>query len=221
MRLVVDNFEKLAGSTPIKSTSDKSSLSRTSKQYVGNRDHSGRKPRCFHIETVLGRTIRPDSLESSAANAAGPSTKEITSCLLRMDTSAITFRNMLQEAKRADASENHFSHNVGMIAARKKQEAKAEVGRTIIDRVLWLEQRMKNIEGDDFARSAFAERMGLTYGAYKNSLTRGGFRVVNLTLLAKSLDVSLDFICGLTDECKPLAERQPRPTLWDAQKASR
>lgn len=221
MELVVNNFSNRTGSTPIKSTLDQSRPQRASRQYTKNSDHSGKKPRFLHIETVFGRTLRPDSLESAPAKADGSPRKEITSTLLRMDTSGITFRNMLQEAKSADASKPAISHNVGMATVQRKQKAKDELGRTVIDRVLWLEQRMRNIEGADFARSAFAERMSLTYGAYKNALARGGFRAVNLALLARSLDVSLDFICGLTDECRPLTEKRPRPTLWEAEKISR
>lgn len=221
MRLVVDNFSYRAGSTPIKFLPAISTFERTRMQNAGNNAHSGRKPRCLHIETVLGRTVRPASTDSASAKAAGPPHNEIKSLFLNIGDSTITFRNMLQDAKCADAPESSFSHNVGMTAVRKKQEAKEELNKTVIDRVLWLEQRMRAVEGDDFTRDAFAERMGLTYGAYKNALSRGGFRVVNLTLLAQSLDVSLDFICGLIDECKPLAERRPRPTLWEAEKIAR
>jgi hypothetical protein len=88
------------------------------------------------------------------------------------------------------------------------------MGQVTVDRVKWLESQT------DEQRQDFARRMGLTYGAYKNALERGSFRTTHLIKLALSLDVSLDFICGLTDDVRSVAPRQQEKTFWEMQKTA-
>ena len=118
----------------------------------------------------------------------------------------ITFCNAKQASKRPSAIAFRLSQNVKM-AAQPKEESVVALNE-VAGRVAWLEQRMSE------SRTDFAARMGLSYGAYKNALPRGSFRMVNLIKLAKSLDVSLDFICALSNKPKPIRTSEIPATFW-------
>lgn len=159
------------------------------------------------MDTVFGL-----SPSNSAATADGPPRRPITSRDLHIGKLDITFCKVLQEAKRDVAALSPYSHNVSM--ARKPDDYD-ETAAQMKANILWLEKR------SGLERTEFANRMGLSYGAYKNALDRPGFRTKYLVKLAKSLDVSMDFVCGLTTELRPLSPQTIREaTFWELTQAA-
>lgn len=77
-----------------------------------------------------------------------------------------------------------------------------------VDNILWLERQ----SGQE--RTAFAARMGMTYQGYISAIRRGRFQLQHLCALARSLDISLDFLAGLHDEPTPLARNRAQ-TFWE------
>lgn len=61
----------------------------------------------------------------------------------------------------------------------------------------------------------FSERMGLEYNAFKNSLTRKSFSLESIMRLADNLDISMDFLCGFSNNPATLYTRQNNE-FWDA-----
>ena len=193
LSLVIDNSSVSSSRTP----------SALAKRLNGSCQRYGIAPRQRHVATVLGRA------PSFSASAAGPPKRVIKSSGLHIETRDITFCNMAQTTFCDDDLLIPSLQTAPM--ARLSSQDKA-MGQLTIDRVKWLESQTDEQRGD------FARRMGLTYGAYKNALERGSFRTVNLIKLAVSLDVSLDFICGLTDDLRSVAPRRQQKTFWEIQK---
>jgi hypothetical protein len=81
-------------------------------------------------------------------------------------------------------------------------------------------QAIKNIEalranlGEN--HTDFAKRMGMKYNAYDNAMKRRRFALRRLYMLARSADVTLDFLVGLTAHARPIELPGDRPpTLWE------
>lgn len=76
------------------------------------------------------------------------------------------------------------------------------------DRVRWLWEQSGEPATD------FAARMGTDYKTFKAGLDRRSFALHHLMLLAQSLNLTLDFICGLTDEPARISKPEKRPDFW-------
>lgn len=194
-RLVIDNSSSSSSGMP----------SALAKRLSGSCQRYGIAPRQRHVATALGRA------PSLPASAEHPPKRVIKSSGLHIDPSHITFRYVRQTTNCDNDVLTLPAQNVRM--ARLSSHDR-EMGQVTVDRVKWLESQT------DEQRQDFARRMGLTYGAYKNALERGSFRTTHLIKLALSLDVSLDFICGLTDDVRSVAPRQQEKTFWEMQKTA-
>lgn len=207
LRLVIDNAGKSSGLRPPRSARMRRSW---------RKDH-GHQSLYFQVETLPGLISSLMSSDRPPATAFGPPNKKIKSSILRMMEDDITFCEVKQVAKCTDAQFLPFSQNVIMAKRQSAIDEKRELATRTAERVRALELLYRELR-PSCTREEFAAKMGLSYGAYKNALDRGGFRMPNLIKLAKSLDVSMDYICGLTDSIEPLSPRLPEPTLWEAKK---
>ena len=198
--LVVDNSSPSDSSTP---------CSRASRS--NRKCHlAGIQPRQRHIEMVFDRT--PGKCR---AKADGPPNREIMSVVSSMGNSDITKCNVSQASKCDAVIFRVLSQSVDMSKSSDKQDKAAALiraaalNRAAADRVASLEK----LSGDD--RKTFARRMGLTYGAYKNALSRKQFTGAGLMSLALSLEASLDYVTALTDEAAPLNRPAKPKTFWE------
>lgn len=67
----------------------------------------------------------------------------------------------------------------------------------------------------------FAARMGLKYNAFNEGLQRQSFALHSVILLAENLNVSLDYLCGLTEEPSPIKAAKPTRDFWEIVKENR
>lgn len=67
--------------------------------------------------------------------------------------------------------------------------------------------------------TAFAARMGLSYGAFKNRVSEGSFATHSLVRLSASLNLSLDYICCLIPEPAPIPTSEAAPDFWTAKRS--
>ena len=192
--LVVDN-----SSSSLNSTSCSRAKRNKTKCHL-----AGIPPRNRHIETVFDRTPG-----KSCAKADGPPNREITSVMSLMDNSDITNCNVPQASKCAGAAGNRISHAVSMKKLEVKKIDGAVLDRRAAERVAQIEDHM------DEDRKVFAARMGLSYGAYKNALSRKKFTGTSLLNLAVDIDASLDFVCGFVNEPRHLRAAKAVKTFWD------
>lgn len=92
---------------------------------------------------------------------------------------------------------------------KSDREGDRELRRQIAARVVHLWE----LSGED--KTDFAARMGLTYNAFKEQLRRESFASHSLVRLAQDLELSLDYICCLSDEPTPPRRSDKRRTYWD------
>ena len=71
--------------------------------------------------------------------------------------------------------------------------------------------------------TVFAARMGVEYKDYKGWVERESIELAYLVKLAQTLNVSLDYLCCITDDPHPPAHAAPTRDYWslraDAEKA--
>lgn len=194
LRLVVDNSRANFG---VISTPASSSSSRTAP-----RQCHGTVPRRPHIDTECG--LRP----SLRLTALGPPRDETDLSSLRITSRRITYCDVLQAIKSDAAVPCQISHHVSMT-----RRSEAEIADQMVANIQWL------FDESGETKKAFAERMGMTYGAFYLAMQRKSFKSEHIVALAQSLDISMDFISGLITEVQPLRPVQPsRPTFWDFNK---
>ena len=84
--------------------------------------------------------------------------------------------------------------------------------------------RVENVRLEiDETQTEFAARMGVDYKDYKGWIKRESIELPPVIKLAQSLNISLDYLCCITDEPHPPANRTPARDFWslraDAEKA--
>lgn len=111
---------------------------------------------------------------------------------------------MRQAINSSDALANHLSQNVIMAIGTVDDLSDKELRASVAERVKWL---LAVAESRGETKTAFAERMGMSYPNLKARLKSKSFSIHSLIRLAESLNVSLDFICGREDRLSAAAER--------------
>jgi len=64
------------------------------------------------------------------------------------------------------------------------------------------------------SQTDFARRMGVEYKDYKGWIARGSIEMPYLIRLARTLNISLDYLCCLIDRPIPPANQPPARDYW-------
>lgn len=162
----------------------------------------GIDPRTDHIETAL--CDRP----SNSARAEGPPRRPMMSLAFIVGQTDITISDIQASIKSDAALLARPSQNVAMPDKGSDREADRDLRAKMAERVLAL------LSESGLNKTDFAKRMGLEYNAFKRGEDNKSFAVHSVIRLADSFDVSMDYLCGLTDEPAPVKGPKSEPDFW-------
>ena len=202
-RLVIDN-----------SSSVSSIPSVSAKRSSGKCHLSGIFSSVAHIDTEdceigLGR---PRNSLSRRPKALGPpkraTTPRISSALVIRDMH-IKLLDMLQAQNLDNAAKPKRYQNILMAARTSPADSDQDLRKKIAHRVRAL------FDASGESPTDFAARMGMEYKQFWYAVKAESFKQANLVRLAASLNLSLDYICCLTDTPVHLGRSQSmQPDYW-------
>ena len=143
----------------------------------------------------------------------GPPNRLTISCADSMGNSDIRFSEAVQAGK-ADVGIPPILRKIqqkmpGRVTSIPEQQA---LRQRIAERVIWL------FEESGESPTEFGKRLGMKYNTFKGALSEKSFPIHRVVLLAESLNVSLDFICGITEEPRPAKQEAPIADFWELQR---
>ena len=101
-----------------------------------------------------------------------------------------------------------MAQNVAMFSAATRIEEKRAIKAAVMARVENTRVEIGESQTD------FARRMDVKYKDYKGWVARGSIEMPYLIRLARTLNISLDYLCCLVDRPIPPANQTPARDYW-------